>query len=685
MKIKYKLLNLTCANCANKIEQRLNNDKKLKNVHVNYANSTLSLETDDDKDLKNYLLQIIHEIEPDVDLQSSDSQINHEQNIIYHRIIRCLIGIIISIVGLILHSKIILLGSYIILLWGVMKKAITLLFKSLTIDENLLISISCFGAYFTNNIKEGLMVIILYEIGKVLESLAIKQSRKSITDLTDLKVDYANIKKNKTILKVEPTSVKIGDTIIVKKGEKIPLDGIITKGTTQLNMAALTGESKLKNVEVKDTVLSGSINVDDPIEVKVTELYVNSTVAKILDLVENASDRKAKAETFVAKAAKIYTPIVLLLAISVVILFPLLFHIDLQEAIYRGLTFLVISCPCAIAISVPLSYFSGLGTAAKKGILIKGSDYLDNFTDVNTIIFDKTGTITLGTNENYQLIILDKQYSKDDIIDYYLKGESFSNHPISSAIMNQFKKTIKADDVINFREYTGRGITYTINDKKIKIGSSKFCGNKQNDNAVYLKINQSIVAKLEHTDEVKKNVPKIIDQLKKQNIKVMMFTGDEKNVALDIAKKAHIDSQNVYYDLLPQDKYSLLEKQIKTNKKGKTCFIGDGINDAPSLMLADIGVSMGNIGSAIAIESSDIVFLNDDMAQLLSMMQVARRTKQIIKENLIFALGVKLFVLILSALGFASMWQAVFADTGVTLLTILNTGRILKSNQKHDS
>lgn len=481
---------------------------------------------------------------------------------------------------------------------------------------------------------------------------------------------------NEDTVKVSPEDVKKGDVILTKKGEKVPLDGIIIEGDAKLNVAALTGESTLRKASVNDEVLSGSVNTDGLILLKVTSLYDDSTVAKILNLVESAGDRKAKTETFVSKAAKIYTPVVLVLAVLITILLPLLFNVDFNDAIYRALVFLVISCPCAIAISVPLSYFSGIGRASRDGILIKGSDYLDALGHVKKIIFDKTGTITTGNASSYKLDILNKDYKKEDVINYYLKAEKLSNHPIAISIVNIFNKKVKTDDVKDFKEVSGKGVSCTINGNKVKVGSSKFCKSKEDDNGIYLSINDKVISKLELVDGVKEGVKDTINELKSEGITVKMFTGDNKDVALSIAGKVGID--NVCYELLPEDKYNLLEEEIRKSSVGKTAFVGDGINDAPSLALADVGISMGGVGQTSAIEASDVVIMTDEISKINDGIKISKKTSKIIKQNLVFAIGVKVLVLILSALGIASMWQAVFADTGVTLLTILNTTRILK-------
>lgn len=677
-KYKFKVADLDCANCARKVENYLNKDKKLNNVILNFNKLTLSLETDLSTDVKTYVTKLTQEVEPDMKILELHEELNNKRSF-WFRLIKLILGTILGCIGIFIEntlvSKILIISAYILLLSSVFIHAIKLLFKSFTINENMLLCISCIGAYLTNNIHEGLMVIILYEVGKVLESIAVNNSRKSIANLMDIKPEYANLKQGSEIIKKNPEEININDIIIVRKGEKIPLDGIIVAGETKLNTIALTGESKLREVHLNEEVLSGSINEENIIEIKVTKDYENSTVTRILELVENASDRKAASENFVASAARIYTPIIILLAVLAVIILPLFPNITLETAIYRALTFLVISCPCAIAISVPLSYFTGLGLASKKGILIKGSDYLDSLRHVNKIIFDKTGTITTGEFSSYNLTILDENYQEDEIIDIYLKGESYSTHPIGKSIINYYNKKINTKDVSNFKEESGKGISFNIKDDKYKIGSSIYVKSSTKDSAIYLAKNNKVIAKLEKKDTIKKQVKETISALNKLNIKTMMFTGDEKNTSLEIAEKAGI--KEIKYELLPEDKYHLLEQEIKNND-GKIAFIGDGINDAPSIRLADIGISMGSIGSASAIEASDIVIADDNLNKIIDAINISKKTTRIIKQNLIFAISIKIIAIILSALGIASMWQAVFADTGVTLIAILNTTRILK-------
>lgn len=548
-------------------------------------------------------------------------------------------------------------------------------------DENFLIVISAIGAYAVGKTSEGLMVIILYEIGKILESRAVNKTRKSISELMNIKPEYANLKQGKEYKKVNPEEVKIGDIIVVKTGEKIPLDGEVIKGNAEIDNSALTGESKLIQVQENSKVLSGSINVNGLIEIRVEQTYENSTVSQILNLVENATDKKAKTETFVSKAAKIYTPIVIVLALLVAIFMPIIIQsVTYKESIYKALIFLVISCPCSIAISVPLSYFSGIGKASRKGILVKGSDYLDGIKDINQIIFDKTGTITTGKFVVTEINSYDKKYSNEEILEYFAKGEKFSNHPIAKSILEKYNKEIETKEVQDFEEVSGKGLQYKLKNQLIKIGNASFTEAKEKKivgTVLYLNIDGNVVGNIILSDEIKPNTRSTIEQLNKLGIITKMFTGDKKEIANKIAKDVGI--KEVKAEMLPQDKYNELDKIINNREEGKkVAFVGDGINDSPVLARADIGISMGGIGSSSAIEASDVVIMTDELENIVKAIKISKKTNLIIKQNLVFSIGIKILTLVLSLFGIAEMWQAVFADVGVTLITILNTIRILK-------
>ena len=674
-KYRFKINNLDCANCAKKLEDTLNNNSKMKNVVVNFVASKISYESDSiDLDSLN---ELIKKVEPDCFASTGDVKENKE----YHVWILVL-SLIIGIIGLYIKlpfklNFVFLLGAYILLLYRPFMNAIKLLKNNKTINENALIFISCVGAFLIGEKLEGIMVVALYTSGKILEEKAINNTRRSIKGLMDIKQDYANLKDNNKIKEIEVEEIKKGDILVVKKGERIPVDGTIVLGTTRLDTSMLTGESEYESVKVGSKVLSGSINLDDVIEMKATKLYDDSTVAKILELVEEASDKKANTETVVARMSKIYTPSVLILAILVTFILPIAMDITFSESLYRGLTFLVISCPCAIAISVPLSYFTGIGVASKNGILIKGSNYLDLLGHVNKLIFDKTGTLTTGSFRVTDIKIFDESYSEEEIIELLVKGESFSNHPIAKSIMKLTKNKFDTNDIKNYKEIDGEGITYQIGNKKIKVGTSKLCNCDKNA-SLHLNINGKHVASISIDDGIKENVVDTINKLKDMKIRTYMFTGDRKEVALEIGNKIGIDV--IKYEMLPTDKYKAYGLIDKGNST--TAFIGDGVNDAPVLKRADIGISMGGVGSNSAIEASDVVFMTDDLSKMITSINISKYTNMIIMQNLIFAISVKIIILLLSVYGLASMWFAVFADTGVTVLTILNTLRIMHKFKK---
>ena len=675
-KYKYTIVNLDCANCARKIEESLNENPKLNNAIVNFNTSKISFESNDDISLE-YINNLVQRIENDSYVTLN--KVNPEQKKEYNIYI-LVIAIILGIIGLntrFLYSNFLVILSYILLLYKIFINAIKYLIKNKNINENTLITISCIGAFLVGEKFEGIMVVVLYTIGKILEEKAINSTKESISDLLDIKQDYANLKIGDKIKTVNSNSLKIDDIIVIKKGERIPVDGIVIKGSANLDTSMLTGESELVSVSKNDIVLSGVINTSNIIEVKVTSLYKDSTVSKILELVEDATDKKAKTETSVSKLSKIYTPTVLILAILVAILLPLITTVTYSESIYRSLTFLVISCPCAIAISVPLSYFCGIGVSSKNGILIKGSNYLDNLSKVTKIVFDKTGTITTGNFKVMDIKIKDKRYKEDEIIEIIRSGESLSNHPIAKSIMKLSKKSANSKLIKNYKEIEGIGTEYDYKDKHVKIGTKNVCNNCKLKTNIHINIDGIHVASLDIDDGIKENALNTISSLKKQKIKTYMFTGDKKEVALEIGKNLGIDE--IKYEMLPTDKYTEYEKL--TSKNDIVVFIGDGINDAPVLKRADIGISMGGIGSSAAISSSDIVLMTDDLSKITKSIEISKYTNYIIRQNLIFAIGIKVLILILSIFGFASMYLAVFADTGVTLLTILNTLRIMKKNK----
>ena len=677
MKYKYNIKNLDCANCAKKIEETLNKDKNIKSASVNFAKQTVTVETNI-SDPFNYVKDIVEKIEPDAIL--SKEEIKETKN---KDIYRILLGAFLGVLGIIIKtpkylSMILILLAYIILLYRTLTTAIKQL-KNKTINENFLVTISTIGAYLLGETHEGLMVIFLYEIGKMLESKAVNKSRNSVAELMNIKEETSNLKDNNKIKVVPTTEIKVGDIIVVKEGERVPLDGIVVKGETMLDTSALTGESLPISVSTGDNVLSGSINKGGILEIKVSSIYKDSTVNKILELVENATERKTKVETIVSKYSSKYTIGVMIIAILTALFLPLFTNMTYTDSIYKGLTILVISCPCAIAISIPLSYFSGIGAASKEGILIKGSNYLDSIKDIKEIVFDKTGTITTGEFYISKINIHDKKYTEDQIMEIFAGGESLSNHPIAKSVLKNYTKEINHEDIKDYKEVSGKGIEFTYKKDKVRIGNAKFCKVKEENSNIYLMINNSIVADLEIKDEIKKDTIKTIQKLKNMNINIHMFTGDTKEKATEIAQQVGID--NINYSMLPSDKYTYLEEIIKKKtEKSIVSFVGDGINDAPVLKLSDLGISMGSLGTDSAIEASDVVIMNDNLEKIVTAINISKKTNKIIKENLIFALGVKLLVLVLTLIGLSTMLEAVFADVGVTVLCILNTLRLLKNN-----
>jgi len=683
---KYTLEGLDCAACAKKVEDEIANIEGYEEVVVNFSTLKLTFKTDKPSPKKE-ITKLVRKLEPDVEVLE-DGEENHDKE--EHNgndIARIVIGIAIYLIAIVgkfntIVKSVLTIIAFVILLYKTAKKGFKQLFKNKVLDENMLIVVSAIGAYLVGKNSEGLMVITLYEIGKILESKAVNKTRKSISDLMNIKPEYANLKQGEEWKQVTPDEVKIGDIILVKTGEKIPLDGIVIKGNAQINNSALTGESNLIEVAENSKVLSGSINTNGLIEVKVEQTYENSTVSQILNLVENATDKKAKTETFVSKVAKIYTPVVMGLALLVAIFMPLIISgVTYKESIYKALIFLVISCPCSIAISVPLSYFSGIGKASKKGILIKGSDYLDGIKDIKEIIFDKTGTITTGKFAVSEISAIDTNYTEQDILKYFAMGEKNSNHPIAKSILNKYEEISKEiENVEKFEEVSGKGIQYQYEGKTIKIGNAEFT-NADKENIVgtvlYLNIGGTVVGKIVLTDEIKPSTKETMDKLHKLGINTKMFTGDKKEIAEKIAKEVGIKA--VKSEMLPQDKYNELDTIIaKRDEYQKVAFVGDGINDSPVLARADVGISMGGIGSSSAIEASDVVIMTDELSKIVDAIEVSKKTNKIIKQNLIFSIGVKILTLVLSLLGVADMWQAVFADVGVTLITIFNTLRILK-------
>ena len=594
-----------------------------------------------------------------------------------------LIGIIVKFQNEWMNNSIFII-SYIIVGYEILKKAIRNIFKGKVFDENFLMSVATLGAFGIGEYPEAVAVMLFYQIGELFQDYAVDKSRKSISSLMDIRPDFANVYRNEKIEKVNPEEVKIGETIIVKPGEKIPLDGHIIDGKTSIDTKALTGESMPKDVIEGDEVLSGCINLNGAIKIQVTKEYGESTVSKILDLVENASSRKSKSENFITKFAKYYTPIVVIIAVILAIIPPLIIKgASFTEWLYRALSFLVVSCPCALVISIPLSFFGGIGGASKIGILVKGSNYLEALANTEIAVFDKTGTLTKGVFEVQKVNAIG--VSKEELLEIAAYGENYSNHPISKLIKQAYNKKIDESQIIDVQELSGLGIEAKIKNQNVLLGNEKlmnqkgikFEKSKDIGTILYIAIEGKYAGYILIRDKIKEDSKKTIDELKRNGIKqTVILTGDRQNVGEAVAKKIGIDK--VYTELLPDEKVKKVEELLKTKtEKGKLVFVGDGINDAPVLTLADIGIAMGGLGADSAIEAADIVIMTDEPSKIIKAIKISKKTMRIVKENIVFAIFVKIAVLILTVFGLATMWEAVFADVGVSIIAIINAFRVL--------
>lgn len=610
----------------------------------------------------------------------------NNERIILSRIVLAILLFITAM--LFTHSTILkctVLGmAYLIAGYDIIFKALKNIIKGQVFDENFLMGIATIGAIGIKEYPEAVMVMVLYQIGEYLQDKAVEKSQNSITELMDIRPDYANIEKNGDLTKISPYEVKIGDTIIVKTGEKIPLDGIIIDGTAALDTSALTGESRPREVKIGDEAISGCINTNGLLKIRVTKEYGQSTVSKILDLVENASSKKTKTENFITKFAKIYTPVVVLAALFLAILPPLIFGSNFSVWINRALTFLVISCPCALVISVPLGFFAGIGGASKCGILVKGSSYLELLSKPETIVFDKTGTLTQGCFKVVK-IAQQEDTTKEELLELTAYAESYSNHPIALSIKKAYDKNIDKNKISEISEIAGNGVRAEINGCSILVGNENLLKNhnisyqKANETGtiVYTAKNSKFLGHIVISDELKEDAQKAIMELKKLKLQTIMLTGDTEESGLTVAKELNIDK--AYTQLLPIDKVDKIEDIIEQKTKNKSViFVGDGINDAPVLTRADVGIAMGGLGSDAAIEAADVVIMDDKPTKVATAIKIAKQTLTIVKENIAFALGIKVLFLILGAFGFVTMWGAVFADVGVTLIAVLNSLRALK-------
>ncbi len=585
-------------------------------------------------------------------------------------------------------NNILFILSYLIVGFEIVKKAFRNIIKGKVFDENFLMTVATIGAFFVGEFEEAVAVMLFYQVGELFQSYAVDKSRKSISSLMDIRPDYAFVIKNGKEEKIDPDDVKIGDIILVKPGEKIPLDGIIVDGKSFLDTKALTGESLPREVNVNDEVLSGSINLNSVVKIKVEKEFEESTVSKILDLVENASSKKSKSENFISKFAKYYTPTVVIIAVILAIVPPFFTGMNFSEWIYRALSFLVVSCPCALVISIPLSFFGGIGGASKLGILIKGSNYLEALAKTEVVVFDKTGTLTKGVFavkniENFN------NFTKDQILKYAAYSENYSNHPIALSIKKEYGEEIVKEKIEKVEEIAGHGILSIVDGKTILVGNDKLLNENNVEytktdeigTIVYVAVDNVYAGFIVVSDVIKEDSKIAIENLKKLNIsKTVMLTGDKKQVGEYVAKELGIDE--VHTELLPDEKVYKVEQLLKDKTdSGKLVFVGDGINDAPVLAMADIGISMGGIGSDAAIEASDVVLMTDEPSKISYAIKISKKTLKIVKENIIFAIFVKILVLVLTAFGISTMWEAVFADVGVSVIAILNALRMLRVNR----
>lgn len=581
--------------------------------------------------------------------------------------------------------------SYVIVGFEVLVNAIKHIFKGKVFDENFLMSIATIGAFAIGEYPEAVSVMLFYQVGELFQNYAIDKSRKSITSLMDIRPDYANKYVDGKIEKVNPTEVQIGDIIVIKPGEKVPLDGCVIEGKTTLDTKALTGEALPREVAEGNEVLSGCINLNGTIKVKVTKKFGESTVSKILDLVENASSKKAKSENFITKFAEYYTPVVVTIALALAIIPPFVMQNQtFSEWLYRALSFLVVSCPCALVISIPLSFFGGIGGASKRGILIKGGNYLEALSKTEVVVFDKTGTLTEGTFEVQEVKVVDKEITKEELLKLAAYAEHYSNHPIAGSVKKAYAKEIDEKQIANSHELSGLGIEVEIEDRHVLVGNEKLMQERNIDfekakeigTALYISIDGKYAGYILIADKIKEDAKITIATLKKRGIKqTVMLTGDRKEVGEAVAKEIGIDK--VYTELLPDGKVEKIEELVKQkSEQGKLAFVGDGINDAPVLAISDIGIAMGGLGADSAIEAADVVIMTDEPSKIIDAIKISKKTMRIVKQNIVFAIAVKVAVLILAAFGISTMWQAVFADVGVSVLAILNALRILHVRKK---
>lgn len=694
---------LNCAHCAEVIDNKVSLLDGIENSSMNFVNKKLSVEIDNSKEtiIINNIIDIINDTEPGLDIkiegEKEISKTKKQAKVLKDNtkldFLKILLGALVFIFAFYedmigaesKYSLLIFLTSYILVGGDVIYKALRNMTKGRIFDENFLMTVATVGALAIGDASEAVGVMLFYKVGEYLQELAVGKSRKSISDLMQIKPDIANLKIDNSIKVVDPEEVKIGDFIIVKPGEKIPLDGVVIEGSSMIDTSALTGESVLRSANKGDELLSGFINKNSLLTLKVTKDFSQSTVSKILDLVENASSKKSKTENFISVFSRYYTPIVVILATLIAIIPPIFIsQATFSDWLHRGLVFLVVSCPCALVLSIPLSYFSGIGVASKNGILIKGSNYLEALRYVDTVVFDKTGTLTEGVFD----VVKIKSFgiSEDELIKYASIAEANSNHPIAKSILNYYNKKIDLSKIENYEEIAAHGIKAKYENEEILAGNEKLMmannikinKSKEIGTVVYIAVNNQFKGYIVISDKIKSDSEEAIKQIKNQGIKeTIMLTGDNKNVAQTVAKQLKVDK--VFSNLLPNEKVEKIEEIYEGRSgKEKIAFVGDGINDAPVLARVDVGIAMGGLGSDAAIEAADIVIMTDEPSKIAEGIKISKKTYKIVWQNIMFALGIKIIVMIFGALGMASMWEAVFADVGVALIAVLNAMRIMK-------
>ena len=694
---KYKLKNLDCASCASKIEDGLTKLGEVKFVNVNFVHSTLTIDTDDLEKVKSK----IKEIEPEVEIEAGDSEnkLVSTSELAENKltVIKAGLGLVFLILGMVfedfLHNtpyhflEYLVFGTaYLITGWKVIASAGKNIIRGQVFNEHFLMAIATLGAFAIDQMPEAVAVMLFYVVGELLQDIALNRSRKSIKSLLEIKPEFANLLVNGVVNRVDPENVKVGDTIIVKVGEKVPLDGVIIEGSSFLDTSALTGESVPKRVTKMDQVLSGMINQSGVLTISVTKVFSESSVSKILELVENASSKKAETEKFITTFAKYYTPVVVIGALFLAIIPPLLFQGQtFSDWIYRALVVLVISCPCALVISIPLGYFGGIGAASRRGILVKGSNFLDALTHIKTVVFDKTGTLTRGEFKVSE-IVSSNGFSEEQILEFAAYAESNSNHPIPKSISEKYNRMIDNARIKQTEEISGLGIRAVIDNKTVLAGNDKLMHKEKIEHpdcqvdgtVVHVAVDAKYAGYLLISDTLKEDAVETIRQLKAKNIQTVMLTGDNLFVATAFAKKLNTDKY--FAELLPEDKVKHIEILMNESNGGKIAFVGDGINDAPVLARADVGIAMGALGSDAAIETADVVLMTDDPSKVVVALDLAKRTRAIVLQNILFAMTVKLFFIVLGIFGIATMWEAVFGDMGVALIAVFNALRVLRRN-----